>query len=79
MQLAPTRLGRAADRLGIGYSFQHEPAGRERLMEVYYKAALADWLFVIGNVQWLLSGPNQVTGGTNRNVVIPGVRVLLLF
>ena len=79
IQLAPTRLGRVADRFGIGYTFQHEPAGRERLVEAYYKLALADWMFFIGNVQWLISGPNQVTGGTNRNVVIPGLRGLVLF
>jgi hypothetical protein len=79
IQLTPARLGRGADRFGVGYSFQREPLGRERLVETYYKLALADWFFIISNVQWLFSGPNQVTGGTNRNVVIPGLRVLVLF
>ena len=41
--------------------------------------ALANWVFVSANVQWVVSGPNQVTGGTNRHVVVPALRALLLF
>jgi len=79
VQITPTWLGRPHDRFGAGYSAQREPAGRERVVETYYNLALADWLFLIADVQWLISGPNQVTGGTNRNVVVPGLRALLLF
>lgn len=79
VEVTPRRLGRPNDRIGVGYSEQREPAGRERLVEAYYRVGLADRFFVIGNVQWLVSGPNLVTGGTNRHVVIPGLRALLLF
>lgn len=78
-QLAPTWLGRPRDRIGIGFSEQREPAGRERVVEGYYNLSLADWLYVIADLQWVISGPNTVTGGRNRNVVVPGVRALLLF
>jgi hypothetical protein len=27
---------------------------------------------VIASVQWIFSGPNEVTGGRNRDVVMPG-------
>jgi hypothetical protein len=47
--------------------------------EVYYRFTIADWLSVVANVQWVLSGPNQVTGGENRNLVVPGLRALLQF
>jgi hypothetical protein len=67
------------DTAGIGYSHQQDPDARERLAEVYYRFVLADWLSVIANVQWVLSGPNQVSGGENRNLVVPGLRALLQF
>jgi carbohydrate-selective porin OprB len=79
LQVAPTWLDRPKDKFGAGYSFQREVSGREELVEVYYTLGVADWLSLTANVQWLLSGPNQVRGGTNHNVVIPGIRVLLLF
>jgi hypothetical protein len=79
VQITPARLGRPRDRFGAGYSAQREGAGRERMVETYYNLALADWLFLIGNLQWVVSGPNQVTGGMNRNVVVPGLRALVLF
>jgi carbohydrate-selective porin (OprB family) len=79
VQVTPAWLGRPRDRFGAGYSFQRESAGSERLVETYYNLALADWLFVIADLQWVISGPNTVSGGTNRNVVIPGVRALVLF
>ena len=78
-QLTPAWLGRGKDAYGIGYSDQREPGGRERMVETYYRLALADWLFLIANVQWIVSGPNQVSGGVNRNVVVPGLRALVLF
>ena len=79
LHLAPTWLGRGNDRVGIGYSAQREPAGREEIVESYYMAWLADWWRLTPNVEWLLSGPNRVKGGPNRNVVVPGLRALLLF
>jgi high affinity Mn2+ porin len=79
VQITPTWGDRPKDKFGAGYSFQREVPGREELVEVYYTLGLADWLSLTANVQWLLSGPNEVRGGTNRNVVIPGLRVLLLF
>lgn len=79
VQLTPSWLGRARDKAGIGYSIQREPAGEEQLVEVYYTLALANWLLVSANVQWVVSGPNQVTGGTNRHVVVPALRALFLF
>jgi hypothetical protein len=79
VQHTPAWLGRAKDLLGVGYSFQREPAGRERIGEVYYNVSLAECCAVIANVQWLFSGPNQVTGARNRDVVVPGLRALILF
>lgn len=71
---------RPRDRFGVGYSFQREAAlGEEHLAETYYNMSLTDHLSVIGNLQWLFSGPNQVTGKTNRNVLIPGIRTVVGF
>jgi hypothetical protein len=63
----------------VGYSYQREPVGDEHLAEVYYNLFLTDHLSFIGNVEWLISGPNQVTGQTNHNVVVPGVRAVVGF
>jgi hypothetical protein len=70
---------RPRDRLGVGYSFQREVPGEEQVTEVYYNLFLTDHLSVIGNVEWLIHGPNQVTGRTNTNVVIPGIRATVVF
>ena len=70
---------RPRDRLGAGYSFQREVPGDEQVAEVYYNLFLTDHLWVIGNVEWLIHGPNQVTGRTNTNVVIPGLRATVVF
>jgi hypothetical protein len=70
---------RPRDRVGAGYSFQREVPGDEQVMEVYYNLFLTDHLSVIGNVEWLIHGPNQVTGGANNNVVIPGIRAVVAF
>lgn len=67
------------DTVGVGYSQQREADGRERVAEAYYRFVLTDWLSVIANVQWVLSGPNQVTGGEHRNLVVPGLRALVQF
>jgi len=70
---------RPRDRLGVGYSFQRDVPGDEQVTEVYYNLFLTDHLSVIGNVEWLIHGPNQVTGRTNNNVVIPGIRAAVVF
>ena len=70
---------RPRDRMGVGYSYQRDVPGNEQVAEIYYNVFLSDHFAVIGNVEWLIHGPNQVTGGTNNNVVIPGVRVLAVF
>jgi carbohydrate-selective porin (OprB family) len=78
-QLTPTWFDRGNDALGVGYSDQREPDGRERVVEAYYRFAMAEWLSLNANVQWVVSGPNTVTGGINRNVVVPGLRAVLSF
>jgi Carbohydrate-selective porin, OprB family len=70
---------RPKDRLGVGYSFQHEAPGDEHLIEAYYNLFLTDHLSVIGNVQWLIYGPNQETGKTNHHIVVPGLRGIVGF
>jgi hypothetical protein len=70
---------RSRDRLGMGYSYQREVQGEEQVAEAYYNLFLTDHFSVIGNVEWLIHGPNQVTGKTNNNVVIPGVRAIVGF
>ena len=79
VQHSPDWLGRPKDLAGIGYTFQHEAAGREHAAEVYYNVSLAGCCQVIANVEWIFSGPNQVTGLRNRDVIVPGLRVLILF
>ena len=61
------------------HSHQQESDSRERVAEAYYRFVLADWLSVVANVQWVLSGPNQVTGGENHHLIVPGLRALLQF
>ena len=70
---------RPRDRLGAGYSFQRDVPGEEQIAEVYYNLFLTDHFSVSGNVEWLIHGPNQVTGRTNNNVVIPGIRATVVF
>jgi hypothetical protein len=79
VQHSPDWLGRPKDLVGVGYTFQRETAGRERAAEVYYNVSLAECCQVIANVEWIVSGPNQVTGRRNRDVVVPGLRALILF
>jgi Carbohydrate-selective porin, OprB family len=76
LRLTSPWWSRPRDRLGVGYSYQREPVGDEHLAEVYCNLFLTDHLSFIGNVEWLISGPNQVTGQTNHNVV-PGVRAVV--
>jgi Carbohydrate-selective porin, OprB family len=70
---------RPRDRVGVGYNFQRDVPGDEQVTEVYYNLFLTDHFSVIGNVEWLIHGPNQVTGRTNNNVVIPGIRAVVVF
>jgi Carbohydrate-selective porin, OprB family len=70
---------RPRDRVGVGYNFMRDVPGDEQVMEAYYNLFLTDHLSVSGNVEWLIHGPNLVTGGVNNNVVIPGIRVVVVF
>jgi hypothetical protein len=70
---------RPRDHPGVGYTFQQEIDEDEHLAEAYYNLFLTDYLSVIGNVQWLFSGPNQETGKKNHNVIIPGLRTVVGF
>ena len=70
---------RPRDRVGVGYNFMRDVPGDEQVMEAYYNLFLTDHLSVSGNVEWVIHGPNLVTGGVNNNVVIPGVRVVVVF
>jgi carbohydrate-selective porin OprB len=79
LQFTSPWASRPRDRLGAGYSFISEPVGDEHLVELYYNLFLTERLSFIGNVEWLISGPNQVTGQTNNNVVVPGVRAVVSF
>ena len=79
VQHSPDWLARPKDLFGVGYTFQRESAGPEHAAEVYYNVSLADCCRVIANVEWIFSGPNQVTGRRNRDVLVPGLRALILF
>jgi hypothetical protein len=79
MQFTPGWWQRAQDRLGVGYTYQRESAGSEKLMEAYWSFAIYKLLWLTADLQWLISGPNQELGGTNRHVLVPGVRAALLF
>jgi hypothetical protein len=79
LQHSPVWLGRPNDLIGVGYAFSHERAGREHAGEAYYNVSLAKWCQLIANVEWIFSGPNQVTGRRNRDVIVPGLRALILF
>jgi hypothetical protein len=79
MQFTPGWWQRAKDRLGVGYTYQRESAGSEKLMEAYWSFAVHKLLWLTADLQWLISGPNQERGGTNRHVLIPGVRAAVLF
>ena len=70
---------RPRDRVGVGYNFMRDVPGDEQVMEAYYNMFFTDHLSVSGNVEWVIHGPNLVTGGVNNNVVIPGIRVVVVF
>jgi Carbohydrate-selective porin, OprB family len=72
-------LSRPRDRVGAGYSYQWEPIGAEQVAEFYYNFFLTDRLSMIANLQWLITGPNQVNDRWNNNVIIPGLRAVVGF
>ena len=78
VQHTPDWLGRRQDLVGLGYSFQHESAGREGAAEVYYNFSVAECCQLIANVEWI-NGPEQARGRRHRDVVVPGLRALILF
>ena len=47
--------------------------------EVDYNLSFASCRAVIANVEWILSGPNQVTRRRNRDVIVPGLRAVTVF
>jgi carbohydrate-selective porin OprB len=79
VRLTPTWLGRDRDTLAVGFSELREPEGRERVVEAYYRWQVFSRLAVFANVEWVISGPNTVAGGTNRNVIVPGLRAVAAF
>ncbi len=44
-----------------------------------YNVSLAKCCQMIANVEWIFSGPNQVTGLRNRDMIVPGLQALILF
>lgn len=79
MQFTPGWWQRAKDRLGVGYTYQREAAGSEKLVEAYWSFAVYKLLWVTADVQWLIAGSNEEQGGQNRHVLVPGVRAAVLF
>jgi hypothetical protein len=79
VQHTPAWLGRSKDTVAVAYGRQHTPDGREYVAEAYYRAGLLDCCALIANLEWIFSGPNVITGGRNRNVVVPGLRALVQF
>jgi hypothetical protein len=79
LQHAPTWIGRSRDTIGIAYGFQRTVEGGEHIAETYYHANVRDCCALIANVEWIFKGPNGVSGGRNRDVIVPGVRALIQF
>ena len=79
LQHSPDWLGRPKDLAGAGYTFQRESPGRERAAEVYYNISLAQCCQLITNVEWIFSGPDQKTGRRRHDIVVPGIRALILY
>ena len=79
LQHTPTWLGRSKDAFGAAYGFLRTVDGREHIAEAYYHAALIECCALIANVEWIFRGPNTVSGGRNRDVVVPGLRALIQF
>jgi hypothetical protein len=79
VQHSPSWLDRTKDLTGVGFSVQREVGGYEYTSEIYYNLSLAGCCSVIANIEWILSGPNQVTGRRNRDVIVPGLRAVTVF
>ena len=72
---AALSIDAARDEIRRFSGIQFDP----KVAEAYYNLFLTDHLAVIGNVEWLITGPNLVTGKTNHDVVIPGIRATVGF
>jgi carbohydrate-selective porin OprB len=75
---APFR-DRVRDHAGLGISALHRTDGTEKIVEGYYHLFVTHQFSLIGNVQWLIEGPDQPTGEENENLVIPGIRGTINF
>lgn len=75
---APIRE-RVRDHAGLGFSYLNTAAGTEKVVEGYYHLFVTHPFSLIGNVQWVIEGPNQATGGENDNLIIPGIRGTVSF
>lgn len=76
--LAPAQAFRR-DGAGVAFSRQVAPDGAERVGEGYYRHVFTDRLALSLDLQWLFSGTNAVTGQSQTNVVIPGLRATVDF
>ena len=76
--LAPGRAFRK-DGAGVAFSRQVDADGTESVGEGYYRHVFTDRLALSFDLQWLFSGTNVVTGESNTNVVIPGLRAMIDF
>lgn len=65
---------RVRDHAGLGFSRMNTDAGAEKVVEGYYHFFVTHYFSLIGNLQWLIEGPNQASGGENDNLIIPGIR-----
>jgi hypothetical protein len=79
VQHTPTWIGRSKDTIGFAYGFQRRVEGGEHIAETYYHANVRDCCALVANVEWIFKGPNGVSGGRNRDVIVPGLRALIQF
>ena len=79
LQHTPSWIGRTKDALGLAYGFQRTAEGGEHIAETYYHAVVRDCCALIANLEWIFRGPNRVSGGRNRDVIVPGLRALIQF
>jgi hypothetical protein len=70
---------RVRDHAGVGISILNLAAGTEKIVEGYYHLFVTYQFSLIGNVQWLIEGPNQTSGEKNKNVWVPGIRGTINF
>ena len=67
------------DRAGLAFSRQVERQRLESIAEGYYRHVLTDRLWISFDLQWLLSGTNNIAGKESENIFIPGVRTTVNF